>query len=478
VSRDPSGLGPLRRISEANGWQLEMAGSGWEALERVQWGPSPGLVLLDLTPGDTDGLYALRWLRRVRPDLPIVLLSYSDHAQQEAEAIRLGAQDYLVRPLDERHLELAVKRYMGAETVCDEIEQISGDMFFVAASPAMRKLRAQVELLAQVNEPILIVGESGSGKEISARLIHKLSVRSGFRFLKVNCAALPGDLLESELFGSERAFTGNGLTKLSKFEQCEKGTLFLNDITEMPLGLQAKLVQVLQDGYFFRLGGEKRIKVDIRILTATDADTEQAIAQRKLREDLYYRLSALTVHVPSLRQRKEEIPLLLGHFMNQFANYYALPPRTFSPALLDACQRYLWPGNLKELQSFVKRYLVMGSEPSSLGELERSVDSPLQYVHSPQMVEPSTGTSIPTGPQERVAGLKSLAQSAKGEAERNAIATALGETHWNRKAAAQVLQISYRTLLYKIEQYRMNPPPNQFPGSGNGGGLKGNRQGT
>jgi DNA-binding NtrC family response regulator len=164
--------------------------------------------------------------------------------------------------------------------------------------------------------------------------------------------------------------------------------------------------------------------------------------------------------------------------MNQFAKYYALPPRAFSPALLEACQRYLWPGNLKELQSFVKRYLVMGSEHSSLGELERGADFPLQYVHPPQKMEPSSGTSIPTGPQERGASLKSLAQSAKGEAERNAIATVLDETHWNRKAAAQVLQISYRTLLYKIEQYRMSPPPNQFPSNGNGGGLKGNRQGT
>ncbi len=228
----------------------------------------------------------------------------------------------------------------------------------------MRKLRAQAELLAQVSAPVLILGEHGSGKELAARLIHKLSVRSGFRFLKVNCATLPGDVLESEIFG---VANGNGRTKPSKLELCQRGTLFLDEITEMPMSLQAKLLQALRDGYFVRLGGQSRIEMDVRILAATQVNIEQAIADRRLREDLYYRLSAFTVHVPALRQRKEEIPLLLGYFMNQLARRYSLPARIFSAAALDACQRHSWPGNLSELERFVKRYLVMGDGRSGLG---------------------------------------------------------------------------------------------------------------
>ena len=287
-------------------------------------------------PGDSDGLHTLRWLRRVRPDLPVLVLAGSDDPSQKLEAIRLGAQDFLVPPLRPQQLETAIRRSLfydtessESEILADEIEQIGEDVFFVAASPTMRKLRAQAELLAQVSAPVLISGENGSGKELAARLIHKLSVRSGFRFLKINCATLPGDVLESELFGV--AARRNGRTKPSKLELCQRGTLFLDEITEMPMSLQTKLLHVLQDGYFVRPGAGQRVEMDVRILAATQVNIEQAIAERKLREDLYYRLSAFTVHVPALRQRKEEIPLLLGHFMNQLARRYSLPARIFSP---------------------------------------------------------------------------------------------------------------------------------------------------
>jgi two-component system response regulator AtoC len=464
VSREPSALRPLWAIGEANSWQLETAGSGWEALERVHSGIGPDLVLLDLAQGDADGLHTLRWLRRVRPDVPIILLSYPDDAEQRVQAFRLGAQDYLVRPLQEQELEIVIKRHLmgkngngDMEIASDDIERISDDMFFVAASPMMRKLRAQAELLAQVNVPVLILGESGSGKEIAARLIHRLSVRSAFSFLKVNCAALPGDLLENELFGYERgAFTGALRTKPGKFELCEKGTILLDEIAEMPTGLQAKLLHVLQDKQFFRLGGERTIDVDVRIVAATNVNIEQALAEKKLREDLYYRLSAFTVHVPPLRQRRDEIPLLLGHFMNQLARHYGLHPRTISPTMADACQSYSWPGNLRELENFVKRYLVMGDEEVALGELGRNSEA-AETVYPPQTSSWPAGPDESTELEEGASGLKSLVQSVKGEAERNAITAALGKTHWNRKAAARLLQISYRTLLYKIEQYHMSP---------------------
>ncbi|HYM08551.1 MAG TPA: sigma 54-interacting transcriptional regulator, partial [Terriglobales bacterium] len=300
-------------------------------------------------------------------------------------------------------------------------------------------------------------------------LIHKLSVRSGFRFLKINCATLPGDVLETELFG-----VANGHAKPGKLELCQRGTLLLDDITEMPMGLQAKLLHVLRDGYFVRQGGESRIEMDVRILAATQVNLEHAMAERKLREDLYYCLSAYTVHVPALRQRKEEIPLLLSYFMNMLARRYSLPARILSPAVVDACQRHSWPGNLRELEKFAKRYLVIGDAEAGLGTLDPDGDTAFWNSYQAPAAEKSGRTLEAAEPQSGISGLKSLVQSVKGEAERNAIATALERARWNRKSAARLLKISYRTLLYKIEQYHMSPPVSQLSGYGSGkGGVSG-----
>jgi len=461
-------------IGSENGWRLETVGSAWAALELVRSTAGPDLIVLDMTQNESEGLHPLRWLRRVRPDLPVLVLANSNDPNQKLEALRSGAQDYLVRPLQPQQLETAIRRSLfhhtdsaESEIVADEIEQIGDEMFFVAASPTMRKLRAQAELLAQVSAPVFIMGENGSGKELAARLIHKLSVRSGFRFLKLDCSTLPGDALESELFGTA---SGNGRNKPGKLELCHRGTLLLDQITEMPLSLQTKLLHVLQDGYFVRQGSDLRVEVDVRILAATPVNIEPAIAERKLREDLYYRLSAFTVHVPALRQRKEEIPLLLNHFMNQMARRYSLPARMFSTAALDACERHSWPGNLRELEKFAKRYLVMGDGGSDLEALERDGDMAFWNAYLPPTKSNTGLTAEPADPG--ISGLKSLVQSVKGEAERNAIATALDQARWNRKAAARLLKVSYRTLLYKIEQYHMSPPPSHFSGYGNGGSSR------
>jgi two-component system, NtrC family, response regulator AtoC len=463
---------------ETHDWKIETATNGWEALARVHGarGPDPDLVLLDLMPSESDGLHTLRWLRRVRPDMPVLVLA--DDSSHRLEALRLGAQDFLIRPWQPRQLEIAVRRSLfnfadgPEEVIADEIEQIGGDMFFVAASPTMRKLRAQAELLAQVNAPVFILGELGSGKDLAACLIHKLSVRSGFRFLKLNCAALPGDVLDSELFAESNA---NGRNKPSKLELCHRGTLFLDEITEMPMSLQAKLLGVLRDGYFGQHDGNSRTELDVRILAATQANVKQAIADRKLREDLYYRLSEFTVHVPALRQRKEEIPLLLGYFMNKLARRYNLPSRIFSSAALEACQRYSWPGNLRELEKFVKRYLVMGDEVASARDMDMNVEMVAGNSYQPygsQISSSQISSSMfeSAGPRPAISGLKSLVQSVKGEAERNAIAGALEQARWNRKAAAKLLNVSYRTLLYKIEQYHMSPPASDLNGGKNGHG--------
>src|SRR5271157_4455647 len=484
VSRESAVLSPLWSMGESNSWQLESAASGWGAMERIQSGVTPDLLLLDLPRGDTDGLHILRWLRRLRPELPIILICDPDDTPKRQEAMRLGARDYLVRPIEDQPFEAVIRRHLSAasgtvetDITSDDVEQISGEAFFVGASPIMRKLRTQAELLAVTNVPVLILGESGSGKETTARLIHKLSVRSGFGFAKVNCAALPGDLLEAELFGYERNGSKLARSTPGKLELCEKGTILLDEITEMPMTLQAKVVRVLQHKRFVRPGNGRPSECDVRVLAASATNVEPALSENKLREDLYYLMSAYTIHVPPLRQRREEVPLLLRHFMRHLAKHYGLSPRSFSPAVLKACQSHSWPGNLRELESFVKRYLLGGKETPVEGSRwepeEAGLDDNLTSTYS------AISLTLPADRQgASVAGdssLKLVVQNVKLEAEKNAIAAALERTGWNRKAAARLLKVSYRTLLYKIEHHQMRSPDSPLlPGRN---GLKGNGHG-
>jgi len=279
---------------------------------------------------------------------------------------------------------------------------------------------------------------------VVARLIHKLSPRAHRTFLKVNCAALPAELLESELFGYEPgAFTGANRSKPGKFELCNHGTILLDEIGEMPTSLQAKLLQVLQDQQFSRLGGRCTITVDVRILAATNINIPQAIASKQLREDLYYRLNAFTVNLPPLRERREEIPLLLKHFMRTLADRYARPPLPLSAAFVEACTRYHWPGNLRELENLVKRYLILGDDTLILSELDPATALPGGL--------PAEGPGMP-------GDLKSLVRGLKDEAEMDAIRKMLDQTRWNRKEAARRLNISYKALLYKIRQYGIEQP--------------------
>jgi two-component system, NtrC family, response regulator AtoC len=338
-----------------------------------------------------------------------------------------------------------------------DIEEISSELFFLAASPAMRKLRTQAELMAKLDVPVLIVGENGSGKEIAAKLIHKLSARAQGTFLKVNCAALPGDVLEGELFGHEcNTSAAASRTRHGKMDLCQNGTVMLDEITAMPAGLQAKLLRVLQHKEFFRLGGETAISTDARIVAAIHVDIKRALEQRNLREDLYYRLSAFTVQVPPLRERKGDISVLLSRFIEQIAKYYGLEARPLSPLLLTMCQSYSWPGNLRELENFAKRYLVMGDEFLEVGDLSARSKMPSGEQPFPVIrEEPNVGNEKLEHSDS--VGLKSLVRSVKGETERNVIASALEKTQWNRKAAARELGISYRGLLYKIQEYHLMP---------------------
>lgn len=329
-------------------------------------------------------------------------------------------------------------------------EELGENLLFVAASPSMRKLHSQIESLAKVDVPILILGETGSGKGIVGRLIHELSNRSENKFARTSCAALDPDMVEPDLFDhQDRSWSRKVAREASPFSLCKNGTLLLEDIEELPTRAQARLLGLLQDEL---LAGEKRVNVNVRILASTKVDPRTAVLQEKLRKELYYCLSAFTIVVPPLRQRKADIPLLLQYLMNRIAANYGLPTRNFSAVVLQACQSYSWPGNLRELENFVKRYVVSGErEPPSFRE---------ESGHSQKMWTPGETTegdselfeSVP-----EISASKSLLHTVKEEAERNAISTALQQTRWNRTAAARLLHVSYRTLLYKIQQYDMSP---------------------
>jgi len=462
VGSNPSVMRSVTAMLAETSCRAEETAIGAEAVAKVHCNPAPDLVLLEFGNGNhAAGLQVLQEIRTIRPELAVVVLLASSDTRQVVEAIRLGARDYLTVPLQELELRQVLLRCLGpklgtnGKTDHDEIiEHLGEDVFFVAASPAMRKVRIQADLLSNINVPVLILGESGTGKEVTAHLIHKLSSRSHQKFLKVNCAALPGELLESELFGYERgAFTGAMRTKPGKFEMCNGGTILLDEVAEIPPNLQAKLLHVLQDKQFFRLGGETMIDVDVRVLAATNVDVHEAIVDRRFREDLYYRLSAFTIFLPPLRERQPEIPVLLRHFMARLAAQYALPPVQFSSALLEACMHYPWPGNLRELENFVKRYLVMSDEAAAMVELRANWHKHQVVKELPPIPIAPRGEIVPINGEAHGSPLQSVLRTLKNETELQAISRALQETHWNRKRAARLLNISYRGLLYKIRQH-------------------------
>jgi two-component system response regulator AtoC len=323
-------------------------------------------------------------------------------------------------------------------------ESLGDGLDFVAGSPLMISILAQLSRVATVDVPVLLLGESGVGKDVAARLIHKRSPRAQHTFLKVNCAALPADLLESELLGYEAgAFTGANKTKPGKFELCNKGTIFLDEIGEMPASMQAKLLQVLEDQQYSRLGGRSLVTVDVRIVAATNVDVEQALATKRFREDLYYRLNTFTLRLPPLRERRDEIVPLLEYFLRRFSARMNRPMLPLSALVIDTCLKHSWPGNVRELANFVKRFLILDDENSVLSELSGQ-GSPFHPV--------STHAAT-AAPLERAVDLKSMVRDLKCRAEREAIVTTMERTQFNRKEAARMLNISTKTLLEKLRRY-------------------------
>ncbi len=330
-------------------------------------------------------------------------------------------------------------------------EELGGGRFFLAACPAMREVHHRVRLLASVDVPMLILGESGVGKEVVSLLLHKHSNRSREAFVNVNCAALPSDLLESELFGYEAgAFTGAAKAKPGKFDLAHRGIILLDEIGEMSAPMQAKLLHVLQNGQFCRLGARAVTQVDAHVLAATNIDIEEAVADKRFREDLFYRLNAFQIHIPPLRARREEIPFLLRESFRRQARDMGREGFEPSPALLGLAQEYGWPGNLRELRNFVTRRLVLRDDADAVRELESKIRrGPGRGLNCADEAHPYDG-------------MRSIVREVKDKAEIRLIGEALGANGWNRRRAAGELNISYRALLYKIQQYGLQPPPERI----------------
>ena len=430
-------------------YDLHLFSEETSLLTRLEKGDTPGILLLALH-ATRDAVPLLTSIRTSRPHLPVIVLSCSAELKDLEIVIRLGVRGIIMKPFLGSDIEAAVEEHLAladrhpGNDAPKEVP-LTETLSFVRSSKRMRELEQQASLVARADIPVLILGESGTGKEILALFTHKMSSRSQHTFLKVNCAAVPADLLESELFGYEQgAFTGAVKTKPGKFEVCSGGTIFLDEIGEMPAILQAKLLQVLQDGTFSRLGSRSPMKVDVRVIAATNINMKEAMAAKTFREDLYYRLNGFTLSIPALRNRKEEIPVLSDYFMRKAAKRYGRSTLAFSPELTHALTEYAWPGNIRELENVINRYLVLGEEQAILDEL---LPTGFPDRHSASTTDHTSG-----------GGLKQMVRSLKGSAEASAIQQVLEGVGWNRKAAANDLQISYKALLYKIKQYDLSPP--------------------
>jgi DNA-binding NtrC family response regulator len=440
---------------EEQGHRTEGAEDGRRALALLEAGFAADLVLLDVMMPGLGGLETLREIRERAPRLPVVMISVVGNASTIVGAMRAGASDYLSKPFAEAELGAVVARALersAAEPRPGDARAGGGGADALWQGKALREVRRLVDQVAGTDVTVLIQGESGTGKEVVARALHAGSRRAKGPFVKVNCAALPGELLESELFGYERgAFTGAVARKAGKFEAAEGGTLFLDEIAEMSPLAQAKLLHVLQDASFARLGGNHEVRVDVRMVAATHRSLEEMVGRRAFREDLFFRLNVVSVRVPPLRERREEVPALVQHFLGRFAARYGRPPPPLSNRLWAQLERHPFPGNVRELENLVKRIVVLGSEEPILRSLVRSerdqVRRARRFESLLREVEESAG-ELP---------LREVGRRAALEAEREAIGQALLLTHWNRKRAARVLGVSYKTLLQKIRECELAP---------------------
>jgi two-component system, NtrC family, response regulator AtoC len=513
----------LAEFLKEAGYQVRTAQTGAQALEMLAGG-SFDAVLLDVVMPDMSGLEVLERYRAGGGGAPVVVLSALAGADDAVRAMKLGATDYLCKPFDTAELESSLSRVLGRSPsmplrpapkpelstlftppvvsrpqdtpILEELVEDRTERQLVSISGAMRRARALVERIADADVPVLLLGESGVGKEVIAREIHERSRRRNRPFIKVNCAALPAELLESELFGHERgAFTGATAEKPGKFELADQGTIFLDEIGEMAIRLQAKLLQVLQDEEFFRVGGKKSVRVDSRVVVATNRELEREIELGNFREDLYYRLNVVAIRVAPLRERREDILPLVEYFLQKYGRRYKSTVAELPAEVVKAFMEYDWPGNVRELENMVRRMVVLkdplivldevrgrsslgldvrrpslptayGGEPygGSVSSKEphipvNVVDVPVNDVpRVPSAVQYANPFDMPQPPPppltvpENELSLKDIGKRAAMLAEREAILAMLQRTAWNKRKAASKLKISYKALLYKIKE--------------------------
>jgi two-component system, NtrC family, response regulator AtoC len=501
VVDDDSGFaGYLRTFLALRGYEARSYTRGDEIVAAIRQGEPPDIVLLDVAMPGMDGLQTLKALKAARPALQVIMLSGREHAATIVEAVRLGAADYVVKPddpegLGEIALDAAIKQAFERNRLVHELSdlrrQLSDDQSdaFIgwSDSPSMRQVALIIEQVADSDVTVLIRGESGVGKELVARAIHQRSTRRSKPFVKVNCAALPAELLESELFGHEKgAFTGAATTRIGKFEQAHGGTIFLDEIGEMKPALQAKLLHVLQDGELTKLGSNKKINVDVRVVTATNRDLEQMMVRGDFREDLYYRLKVIEAYVPPLRERRDEIPKLTDFFLARYSQRYNRPGRAISEELRQRFLTYDWPGNVRELENMIKRFVILQDESLVIRELDKPrlvphpppVEPAPPAFHAPPHVaaappeamapqpppaaeaddDEDVADDVPPPPTTEGRRLSEVAREAALSAERTVIADTLRQVHWNRRKAAQLLGVSYKTLLNKIKETGIERP--------------------
>lgn len=459
VDDEPAIRSTMRMILEYEGHECLVAGSGQEALTLAER-DKPDLVFLDIKMAGMDGLEVLSRLRAMNDAVPVVMISGHGTISTAVEAARKGAFDFIEKPFESERIKVTVRNALDHARLRDENRQLKSELVarhqLVGGSAPLKQIMDQVRRAAPTNATVLILGESGVGKELIARAIHRNSLRASQRFVQVNCAAIPEELIESELFGHERgAFTGATEKQIGKFEMADRGTIFLDEVGDMSAKTQAKVLRVLQEGEVERLGSSKTTKVDVRVIAATNKELEEEIAEGRFREDLYFRLSVIPISVPPLRERVEDIPSLIQHFAAQFSRDNNRRQARFSPSAVEALQQARWRGNIRELRNAVERLLIMSDSDVIEAEDVRSV------VRSPS--RPSPASPLVPSASPAVAGQRDAAQSGapstlrefKEVSERAFLVDRLREFGWNISKTAEVIDTPRSNLYKKLEQYNI-----------------------
>ena len=461
----------FRRIFDSPEIELTTASSGEEGLKQVAR-VRPDLVIMDVRMGGMNGLETLRRIRQTDAKLPVIMMTAYGTTPTAIEAMKLGAYDYLLKPFDVPRLKQLVAAALQAVRDMKRVvsyqpllESEDYDLGIVGRSEAMQNVFKLVGQLAASDATALITGESGTGKELVARAIYRHGRRSGQPFLAINCAAIPENLLESELFGHEKgAFTGATAQRIGKFEQCDKGTIFLDEIGDMSLATQTKILRVLQSGTFERVGGNGPIKADVRVIAATNKPLEQAVAAKQFREDLFYRLNIVRVQIPPLRERREDIRLLVNYFLKKFAEGQGQRPRSISPEVVQALEHYHWPGNVRELENVIQRAIVVAKgDAILLSDLSSEILSGGPAGQEKDVSARPAAAAVDAAAADMAGLARTLFRWARQDGklrvipavERQLIIEALAETRGNQVQAAKLLGITRATLRKRVEKFNI-----------------------